>query len=259
MKEWGVERHADPLLDGKPFKEVLVDNRANASALSDYQVSLTVDKAHLKFDGQRHLRFVDENMQILDYWAETTDDFWIEVLKIIGSGIVSLKLVEDVITDASGGDVTFVQYHEDLSANDRGANEFAGGHAYRGKVNRNGGNVVVGFASETAWRPDDGVYIYFYMTVASQSSIETRKDGVLLVDNIGVIGDGTYVVDLLYPAGGDIYGYLNDVLMGTVVGNSPTDDMGIWYYERTGAPTLDWGVIRKYSDPEPTTSIGVGM
>ena len=63
------DHFADPILDNLPSREINIDNRGNSSELTDYQVNVDVSNRV----NQQGIRFVDENLQIIDYWEEDSN------------------------------------------------------------------------------------------------------------------------------------------------------------------------------------------
>ena len=98
------DHYADPILDSMDSREIIIDNRDNSNEHEDYQVELEIDKGHLFFAEQDSLRFVDENLKIIDQWDESFPDAqWLEVPKIPGSAMCTLHMLDG---DSSAGSVS---------------------------------------------------------------------------------------------------------------------------------------------------------
>ncbi|RLG20061.1 hypothetical protein DRN77_08140, partial [Methanosarcinales archaeon] len=97
------DHFADPILDALPTREIDIDNRGNSSELTDYQVAVDVSN-HID---QQCVRFVDENLQIVDYWEEDSDIAWAELPKIIGGKVSSVRMLYGDVDIASDGEATF--------------------------------------------------------------------------------------------------------------------------------------------------------
>jgi len=107
------DHYADPILDDTISRDVIIDNRDNSNDLEDYQIQLNIDDNYLLFQSERGIRFVDENLQVLDYWEESDLSEWIEVSKIIGSKSTTIKMLQkEGLGSASNGDDTFVFFDD---------------------------------------------------------------------------------------------------------------------------------------------------
>jgi len=91
------DHFADPILDDLPSREIDIDNRGNSSELTDYQVDVDVSN-HVD---KQEMRFVDENLQIIDYWEEDSNTIWADIPKIVGSKISSIQMVYGNIENKS--------------------------------------------------------------------------------------------------------------------------------------------------------------
>ena len=107
------DHFADPILDNLPIREIDIDNRGNSSELTDYQVDVDVSN-HID---QQGVRFVDENLQIIDYWEEDTDTIWAEIPKIIGSKVSAIRMMHGDIYNTSDGEATF-EFFDDFEDGD---------------------------------------------------------------------------------------------------------------------------------------------
>ena len=97
------DHFADPILDDLPIREIDIDNRGNSSELTDYQITVDVSN-HVD---QQGIRFVDENLQIVDYWEEDSNTIWAEIPKIVGSKTSAIRMIHGDVDSASDGDATF--------------------------------------------------------------------------------------------------------------------------------------------------------
>ena len=97
------DHFADPILDDLSNREIDIDNRGNSSELMDYQVIIDTSK-HVDKQG---MRFVDENLKIIDYWKEDTNITWMEIPKIVGSKVSAVQMIYGDIDNKSDGDTTF--------------------------------------------------------------------------------------------------------------------------------------------------------
>ena len=113
---YGVRDHfSDPILDDMLSREVLIDNRENSSELEDYQVDLAIDENQLFFEAQDGLRFVDENLKIIDHWNESfPDKEWLEIAKIPGSRMCGLRMLDGnpSASSMSNGPACFPLYED---------------------------------------------------------------------------------------------------------------------------------------------------
>ena len=102
------DHYADPILDDAVGRDVIIDNRDNSNDLEDYQVQIDIDDDQLTLQGERGIRFVDENLQVLDYWEESDLSEWIEVAKIIGNKATAIRMLQkEGLSSASDGDAAF--------------------------------------------------------------------------------------------------------------------------------------------------------
>jgi len=102
------DHYADPILDDAISRDVIIDNRDNSNDLEDYQVQIDIDDDQLMLQGERGIRFVDENLQVLDYWEESDLNKWIKVAKVIGSKATAIRMLQkEGISSASDGNATF--------------------------------------------------------------------------------------------------------------------------------------------------------
>jgi len=108
------DHFADPILDDLPSREIDIDNRSNSSELTDYQVNVDVSN-HVN---QQGIRFVDENLQIIDYWEEDSNTIWAEIPKIIGSKVSAVRLMHGDIDSKSDGEATF-NFFDDVETGDK--------------------------------------------------------------------------------------------------------------------------------------------
>ena len=100
-------------------RAVTIDNSSNASTLTDYQVSITLDTASLIAAGKMQsdcddIRFTDSNNTELSYWIEsgcntTSTKIWIKVPSIPANATSTIYLYygNDNVSSASNGDNTF--------------------------------------------------------------------------------------------------------------------------------------------------------
>lgn len=110
-----VDHFADPVLDDMIEREILVDNRENGNELEEYQVNLVIDEKQLFFEAQDGLRFVDENLKIIDHWNESfPSKQWQEVPKIPPSAICAFRMLDGnpSANSASSGDDTFTFFDD---------------------------------------------------------------------------------------------------------------------------------------------------
>ena len=104
------DHYADPILDSMVSREIIVDNRNNSNAHENYQVELEIDKGHLFFSEQDILRFVDENLKIIDHWNESFPGTeWLKVPRIQESAICTLRMLggDPSGSSSKNGDNTF--------------------------------------------------------------------------------------------------------------------------------------------------------
>ena len=102
------DHYADPILDDAISRDVIIDNRDNSNDLEDYQVQIDIDDDQLMLQSERGIRFVDENLQVLDYCEESDLSEWIEVSKIIGSKATAIRILQkEGLSSVSDGDATF--------------------------------------------------------------------------------------------------------------------------------------------------------
>lgn len=142
----------DPLLDDMVSREILVDNRGNSSELEDYQVDLAIDEKQLFFQAQDDLRFVDENLKIINHWNESFPDVeWLKVTKVPGNGVCALRMLDGGLSlgSASNGDNTFT-FFDDFSS-DPGCTGNCGPYS-----NGHGENAEVLYSSA-----NDNIYFLF--------------------------------------------------------------------------------------------------
>jgi len=97
------DHFADPILDDLPTREINIDNRSNSSELTDYQVIVDVSN----YVDKQGVRFVDENLQIVNYWEEDSNTIWAEIPNITGSKVSAVRLMHGDVDSMSDGDVTF--------------------------------------------------------------------------------------------------------------------------------------------------------
>jgi len=107
------DHFADPILDDLPTREIYIDNRDNSSELTDYQVMVDVSN-HVDKQG---MRFVDENLQIIDYWEEDSDTVWMEIPKITGSKASAIRMMCGDVDNKSDGSATF-EFFDDFEYDD---------------------------------------------------------------------------------------------------------------------------------------------
>lgn len=102
------DRLSDPILDDLYSREVVIDNRDNSSDLENYQILVEIDDNKLLFQSEKGIRFVDENLKILDYWEKSDLKEWVEVTKVVGNKATSIKMLQkEGLNSASDGDETF--------------------------------------------------------------------------------------------------------------------------------------------------------
>ena len=97
------DHFADPILDNLPSREIDIDNRGNSSELTDYQVDIDPSN-HIDKQG---VRFVDENLQIIDYWEESSNTIWTKIPKIAGGKVSAIRMVYGDVDSESNGSETF--------------------------------------------------------------------------------------------------------------------------------------------------------
>ena len=104
------DHHADPILDSLLSREIVIDNRGNSNEHEDYQVELDIAGNHLFFSDQNSLRFIDSNLQSINYWNESfPGKLWLKMPKIPASVFSTVRLFEGHPSEESksNGDDTF--------------------------------------------------------------------------------------------------------------------------------------------------------
>lgn len=101
-----ADRYEDPILDDMMSREILVDNRDNSNELEDYQVDLLIDKKQLFFEAQDGLRFVDENLKIINHWNESfPNKQWMKIPKIPSSALCGLRMLDGYPSASSASNI----------------------------------------------------------------------------------------------------------------------------------------------------------
>lgn len=111
------DHHADPILDSLLSREIVIDNRGNSNEHEDYQVELDIAGDHLFFPDQNSLRFIDSNLQSINYWNESfPGKLWLKVPKIPASVFSTVRLFEGHPSEESksNGDDTF-EFFDDFN------------------------------------------------------------------------------------------------------------------------------------------------
>ena len=262
----GVKDHfADPILDDMLCREVIIDNRSNSNEHENYQVSLEIDTNHLFFAAQDALRFVDENLKIIDHWNESFPGAqWLEVPKIPASAMCALHMLDGnpSASSASNGTNTFIQYHGVASANYLDSlSVYPDDIIYETIARSNVGNTNIwyGLGEVLADNPSDGMVskinklgstyplTYFFSFNDNSSTAESQPD----------IFEGAYVRIRLEIHDAELHGFYNDAeLFSAITTNLPNENLGLGSYRASGGGDQKWAFARKYASPEPTAEIG---
>ncbi len=262
-------------------KAITIDNTSNSSNLTDYQVLLTFDTQTLISQGKMRsdcgdIRFTDSNgTTLLNYWIEsgcntTQTKVWIKVPSIPASSNKTIYVYygNSNATSASNGDATFI-FFDDFSIFDTNKWSYSGSPS-----------VSNGVLSLPA--------VSFVTSKNSFLSLGTLIEATIKVDSEYRVRVGFYSKPLNYDIPNSVYnewalgscyyngldptvniwqnwkviytysssfGYLdnNFLLSCNEIPNSP-DNVYIrhWAY---GTTQIDRIISRKYTSPEPTTSL----
>jgi len=294
---FAIQDHfADPILDDMLSREVIVDNRSNSNELEDYQVSLEIDEKQLFFEVQDGLRFVDENLQIIDHWNESfPDKEWIEVPKIPSSAICALRMLDGDASSASNGTNTFL-FFDDFPGSSIDTSKWSvtgNGISVSGSIvtlTTSSTNTQNRLTSLTDWSKNNSSSL--------RARLKTQYSGAT---NRGEqtfgASDNTYYITAEYnhrhsQYSGKYYSNYNGDGFSNIVGWAadtwkiqelkrpglarwtvndanqvnhssyyPTNDYPIWiradYNTNPATMWVDWILIRKYASTEPLTYIGM--
>ena len=166
------DHFADPILDNLPSREIDIDNRSNSSELTDYQIDIDVSN-HVD---KQEMRFVDENLQIVDYWEEDSDTIWVEIPKIVGNKMSAIRMMRGDVDSASDGDATF-EFFDDFEYDDDPANH--GWTIEHGTYNSNY-NTVTDYAKRGSRSlkiyPASGQIVSLYRALSSNNRYACEVD-----------------------------------------------------------------------------------
>jgi len=278
------DHFADPILDDLPSREVDIDNRGNSSELTDYQVDIDVSN-HVDKQG---VRFVDDNLQIVDYWEEDSDTIWAEIPKIIGNKVSAIRILHGDVDSASDGEATF-EFFDDFETGDlttgpmswtpRASTE-SNGVAH---IDCSGGSYQQMYVSSslyenTAWAFDwkkiesgDTTFIFgFISNVYNWGVFNGVYDFEIIGSNIYIENDRinriistTWANDLLdhtfevtKDGTGNFELFIDGISEGTAHDTefSSSSYMSFWEHNYIGID-IDNFRVRKYTSPEPTAVI----
>ena len=269
------DHFADPILDDLPSREIDIDNRSNSSELTDYQVDVDVSN----YIDQQGIRFVDENLQIIDYWEEDPNTMWAEIPKITGSKVSAVWLVCGDIESKSDGDATFKFFDDfenglgkwtietgtpsisdsEVTLKNAGISHhitFPDSFCVRAKLKysdmQDGGRFIL---LEDVWdMKKTGPYIGWDNTGNICAYYSGWHDG----------GDYTSnVYDIVEMKNVDNTTYTFDLMVNNVLGISDAEFrsnltvgvIGLVETDNTANFISDWVLVHKYTSPEPTAVI----
>lgn len=225
------DHYADPILDFLICREVDIDNRDNSSELTNYQVDLDLSD----YIDQQEMRFIDENLQIIDYWEEDSDITWIKVSKIVGDAIHAVRMLHGDIESTSDADTTL-----DLSDNFENWIEYTGNPLITGTTLSTPGVIKVGST------------YYLYYAAGTNIELATSSDG----KNFTKITDGIGGTAKVLEKGGAADWDGTHVATPRVIYHNSTYYM--FYTGRSGgaAPTYECQGVATSSDGKNFTKYG---
>lgn len=285
------DHYVNPILDEMAYHEILVDNRGNSSELADYQVSFAIDEKQMFFEAQDGLRFVDENLEIVDHWSEAFPSIeWIKTTKIPGSGICAFRMLDGnpSLNSASNGDGTFL-FFDDFEDNLDQWTIYTGSttmvlsstYSHHGiySAKKEPGDSDFMYHDLGAARSDEAIRVWFYdvnAAVEEAGVIGIITPNVIFVGIYDVEFSGKYVfrlnttwydsgisrsagwhrVDITFE-GSATEAFIDGVELFSV-GASTFESivMGGSWYSGTNGFFVDDYITRKYTLPEPTAEIG---
>ena len=295
-RKYYVVVEKNPLPDWDYMREVTIDNTQNSNTLSDFQVQITLDTASLISNGKMKsdcgdIRVYDPNTDsLLPYWVETGTEntsstrIWVKVPSIPGGGKKTIYLFygNPGATSQSNGDDVFEVY-EDAESYPEGQENpddwsisetygFNAGYWVKATSTSYGGVDYGSRTVEVGGSRSDGsyedVYVYAQKPVSiNAGDYKVEADIFFHYRNY----DGKHGAKLQF---GDVVVYQGNPFSGT-------GEINDWYHLSktftlsSDASTMKFGAyfnnlfsgdvyvaldkmfVRKYADPEPTTSVGV--
>jgi hypothetical protein len=265
------------------------------SGLTDYQVRVDVNyDADMQPDFD-DIRFVDsDDSTELSHWREsynasTSAIFWVKVPSIpSGDKTIYMYYGNDAASSASDGDATFA-FFDDFPGTTLDASKWqsagtitvAGSevHIYCNADGQGIGVVIpdylfgLGYSVEYRERFGEtnvvhliqGAYQLYdaqhHGTVFSALAdgtgrARTANDGVITETILGLY-DTSYHRYQITRISGEAKYYYEGILLTTHTTNVPPDDLRVQFTgDNTADIYLEWVFVRKYADPEPTTSVG---
>jgi predicted ribosomally synthesized peptide with SipW-like signal peptide len=265
------------------------------SGLTDYQVRVDVTyDADMQPDFD-DIRFVDsDDSSELSHWRESYIDstsavFWVKVPSSpSGDKTIYMYYGNDAVSSASDGDATFA-FFDDFPGTTLDASKWqsagiitvAGSevHIYCNADGQGIGVVIpdylfgLGYSVEYRERFGEtnvvhliqGAYQLYdaqhHATVFSALAdgtgrARTANDSVITETILGLY-DTSYHRYQITRISGEAKYYYEGILLATHTTNVPPDDLRVQFTgDNTADIYLEWVFVRKYADPEPTTSIG---
>ncbi|MGB9833122.1 MAG: DUF2341 domain-containing protein, partial [Caldisericum exile] len=266
-------------LVGWPYrKPIIVDNSSNANALTNYQVLITLDTASLISAGKMRsdggdIRFTDsDGTTLIDYWVESgintaNTKIWVKVPSIPASSTKTIYVYygNPSASSASNIDNTMDTGLRAFYYDGTNFNTYEGTCVDTNAPNYNWGTGVVAITG----CPND-----------QSDTVSIRWEGWVINR-----GSGTHTFYVTTDDGSRLYVPNTNLIINTWVDQGPTEYSGTysfsspvtvkyeWYENEGGAVAqLGWAPAdgsgkvypipstyvrnRKYTSPEPTTSVG---
>lgn len=264
-------------------KPVTINNTSYSSALTGYQIPVTVDTASLITAGKLQsdcddLRFTDSSASYntadwtnnYPYWIESgcntsATKIWVKVDSIAASTskVIYMYYGNASALSINNASATFIQYHASATAEFHDSNVANGpGIASRHNITVSSAasqNIVFGLTdclassicsnliSMQSYYSNTSKYAY---AKANGTQTSYYISGIPSVDV-------PHIWEIKY-FNGSVHYFVDEVEYGTgITANLPTASLGLVYWPATGTGSVhNWSLIRKYVSPEPTISLG---
>ena len=268
---------------------------SSVTTVANYQVkveltSVNFNYLHAQTNGE-DIRFTDTGENLQDYWIEEWNDsgtstIWVEVATS-GTSTFYMYFDNASASDAANGDNTF-DFFDDFAGStldltkwtiDSGSVSVAnsevtldGTDTIRNPVKRprpliwrtkvyfynTTDYMLFGMAEEPGneWGTTPSQDSFLFQAIIGGLDYPTCYNNGTITSNTTHSGATGYHVHGVKWKTNEIKWFYDDVNFDTFTTNIPDEDIWAKFNHRTGTHKVDWIMIGKYSDPEPTSTVG---
>ena len=231
--------------------------------LSDYQDEIGVSHVDGMESDYSDVYFTDSDGNLLSFWLKPgyTSSNAVVFVKVptvpVGESVITMKY-DDVVTGASSGTDTHIQYHGAATSNFLDDLVLSAPFVYEARVKRVGAAEVYFGVVDTATNVgDDGANIVLN-TGDDKIRYYSTNEGVNSNGYVTpVCADDTWFdIKIEVIATDEVVYHLTDGTAHTITTNNPDDLMGLHMYEGSGACEQEFSFGREYAAIPPTSVIG---